>query len=548
MIQRLITFISAQINAYTIVADILLIASEVILLIILFTLVNLLVKLIFKCVKSLPLISKLESRLSTIQFNIRSVLIVLCILGSLSIIAYNAFLIWRGVPLVAYHFKLASKIPIETWQNFAISLIKVFAVVIAATIAIRFISRVLNKLERKAKDWEKIRANDQSITVLFATLYHIISNGLWLLVFTYAVWTLPYLSFLSIYLLLLLKVYLIISLGMLLVSSVAVVVDSLDALSQKYASPDNLLRFYEHLKGLVPLLRRCLEYVIYVGVATLVIMQVEFVSGLAKWGPSIIQVIGLFFLARVFVVIAELLVDSNLLKADQPSEIELQRQATIRPLLKSLLKYSIYFVAFVLMVRAFNINPTAILAGAGIVGIVVGLGAQPLINDLVSGFFILFENIYLVGDYIETGTARGIVEGIDIRATRIRDPNGQLHILRNGQLNDVINYSKKYTHAVVEVGVAYDSDLNKVYRVLRETGAKLNESNEAVLEETQVSGLDNFGESELLIRTTTRVKPGCHLEVARDLRKRIKEAFDNEKIEIPFARRVVIFKNQPAEL
>src|SRR3712207_9411406 len=97
-------------------------------------------------------------------------------------------------------------------------------------------------------------------------------------------------------------------------------------------------------------------------------------------------------------------------------------------------------------------------AGAGIISVVVGFGAQPVINDVVSGLFILFENIFLVGDYIEVGTARGTVEAIQLRTTRLRDPNGALHIVRNGQLSGIVNYSKHYTFAVVEIGVGYDAD------------------------------------------------------------------------------------------
>ena len=155
------------------------------------------------------------------------------------------------------------------------------------------------------------------------------------------------------------------------------------------------------------------------------------------------------------------------------------------------------------------------------------------------------KSCYLVGDFIETGTARGVVENIQLRTTRIRDPDGQLHILRNGQLGEVVNFSKGYTYAVVEVGVAYDSNLDHVYEVLKKTGEELKAANPDVLEPTNVQGLDNFGESELTIRTLTRVKPGRHRQAARQYRKMIKDAFDREGIEIPFAQRVIIFQNQP---
>ena len=162
---------------------------------------------------------------------------------------------------------------------------------------------------------------------------------------------------------------------------------------------------------------------------------------------------------------------------------------------------------------------------------------------MVSGFFILFEEHFLVGDFIQIGNAGGIVESIDLRTTRIRDNAGRHHIIRNGQITDLVHYSKEYTNAVVEVGVAYESDLNTVFDVLKRTGERLKAENEMVLEATSVKGIDNFGESEMLIRTVTRVKPGCHLNVERDFRKRIKDAFDAQGIEIPYARRVLIMQS-----
>ena len=165
---------------------------------------------------------------------------------------------------------------------------------------------------------------------------------------------------------------------------------------------------------------------------------------------------------------------------------------------------------------------------------------------MVSGFFILFEEHFLVGDFIKIGDAEGWVESIDLRTTRIRDNAGRHHIIRNGQIIDLVHYSKDYTNAVVEVGVAYESDLNLVFDVLKDVGEKLKGENDMVLEATAVKGLDNFGESELLVRTVTRVKPGCHLPVERDLRKRIKDAFDRHDIEIPYARRVLIMQQQDA--
>ncbi|MFC1540422.1 mechanosensitive ion channel family protein [Candidatus Margulisiibacteriota bacterium] len=534
-----------MVNVESIVADILLIGIGVLALVLLFSFVNLIVALVFRELKVLPVLKRFSQRLETIRQNIKWMLVFICSLLILGTVAFGGYLMYLDKDLLGYSQKMVLSIPLSVWVEFGLDLVRIIGVVVLATISVRLIRGILSRLDAKAKAFEGIHANDESIEYFFNSLYRILSNGIWLLVFVFTVWSLPHLSFLSQYIFLIFKIYIIISLGMLVVSSIAVVVDSLDALSRKYSSPDNILSYYSHLSGLVPIFRRSLEYIIYVYVATLVIMQIKFISALAAYGPVIIQIISIIFLSRVFVVVSDLIIEKSLGGSQRASAVERQRQKTLLPLVKSFLKYAIYFIAFILVLRAMNINPSAILAGAGIVGIVVGLGAQPLINDLVSGFFILFENIYLVDDWIETETARGKVEGIDIRTTRIRDPNGQLHILRNGQLNKVINYSKTYTHAVVEVGVAYDSNLDHVYDVLARAGLRLKEQDANVLEATQVQGLEDFGESELLIRTTTRVKPGQHLEVARRYRKMIKEAFDKAGIEIPFARRVVIFKNAP---
>jgi len=535
-------------NSETLLMDLGLVGAEIVLLILSFIFINLLIYLGFKAFYTLPGIKKIKDRFETIRMNIKWVLVFLCFIFSLAWVGFSGYLLYvhRQEGLLAYHQELLSQVPANIWIELGLGFAKIIGAIVLATISIRIVRRILQAIEAKAKAWEGIKANDESIEIFSHSLGSILSNGAWLLVFVFSVWTLPYLSFLSKYLLVIFKIYIYISLGSLAVGSVAVIVDSLDALSVKYSSPDNILSAYHHVRGLVPLFRRSLEYIIYVFVATLVVMQFDFFAPLAAYGPKIVQIIGIFFLARVFVVISELALDRFFAGSEKVSEVERQRQMTLLPLAKSFFRYAIFFIAFVLMLRAFDINPTAILAGAGIVGIVVGLGAQSLINDLVSGFFILFENIYLVGDYIESEDARGKVEGIDIRTTRIRDPNGQLHILRNGQMSKIINYSKGYTHAVVEVGVAYDSDLNKVYKVLKETGKKIKEINPDVLDATEVRGLEDFGESQLTVRTTTRVKPGRHLEVAREYRKMLQEAFDKEGIEIPFARRVVIFKNKPA--
>jgi len=217
------------------------------------------------------------------------------------------------------------------------------------------------------------------------------------------------------------------------------------------------------------------------------------------------------------------------------TDIQRQRRLTIIPLIKSFLKYLIYFGAGISILKLINIDPAPILAGAGIVGIAVGLGAQNLINDIVCGFFILFENYYLVGDYIEAGQAedrliQGTVEAIELRTTRIRHPNGQLQIVRNGEVGSIVNYSKDYIYAMVEVPVSSDSNLERLSKIIEEVGQQLKANDPDVIEATKVEGLENLGNDNLLLRTLTKVKPGRHLHVQRVLRKMLKHTFEREEI------------------
>lgn len=524
--------------------DIGIVGIEILLVIVVFCGLYCLFRALFTQIKTIPRLKPYQEKSATIQRSVKKLLIFAGLVLAVLTASYNGYLIYNRVDVLQFTRDLISDIPPDFWKQLGLALAKVIALLIAARYVNRTALQLLGNLKERAKSYEQLKANEESIESFFASLKGIFSNSLWLFTLVLSARVLPIPGTIADSLTIILKIYIIVSLGLLVVKTVAVVVDSLDALSKKYWYREDYLGWYERMAGLIPLLRRCLEYIVYVFVATFVMLQVDFISHFATYGPRVVQVIGIYFLAKVVVEIVNLLVDKSIGKTDDLSESERQRQMTIVPIIKSLLQIAIYFAAFVLVLRAFNLNPMPLLAGAGILGVVVGFGAQPLINDIVSGFFILFENLFLVGDYIETGEARGTVEAIAIRTTRIRNPDGHVHILRNGQIGDIVNFSKEYTYAVVEVGVSYDSDLDHVYRVLGETGEKLKQQNPNVQEKTEVRGLKNFGESELLVRTLTKVKPGRHRGVARELRKMIKEAFDREGIEIPFARRVIIFQNE----
>lgn len=520
------------------------IAGEVLVVIVGFVVLNFIFKRVFNAVIAAPALAGARGVATLLQKNLRLLFSLLAVFGSLAIIGTNLYWMYLGHDLPVYTLELVRSVPQAFWINTAIAAGKVVALIVVAAIVLRYLRRLVSYLCTKTQNLDTLSANDEAIGKLFASLQLTITVGVWLGVFAVAAAWLGLPAVVAATILLVLRIFMIIAVGVLIWRAVGALVDSADAVSQKYVAKTRFTDTYQRLRPLVPVLRRSIEYVVMVTVATLVIMQVEAIANLAEWGPRVIQIIGIVFLARVGKELAVFILEETMLRKAGLTQQQKQRRATLVPLFGSILTYAIYFVAGVIILKVFGIDPTPILAGAGIAGLAVGLGAQNLINDMVSGFFILFEEHFLVGDFVRIEEAEGWVESIDLRTTRIRDNAGRHHIIRNGQINDLIHYSKDFTNAVVEVGVAYESDLNKVFDVLKVTGEQLKADNDMVLEPTSVKGLDNFGESDMLIRTVTRVKPGCHLPVERDLRKRIKDAFDANDIEIPYARRVLITRRE----
>ncbi|MFC4768455.1 mechanosensitive ion channel family protein [Effusibacillus consociatus] len=217
-----------------------------------------------------------------------------------------------------------------------------------------------------------------------------------------------------------------------------------------------------------------------------------------------------------------------------------RRTRTLTVLATSILKYVVYFFVIMTVMEQLNFPIKTLLAGAGIVGLAIGFGAQSLVKDVITGFFIILEDQFAVGDQIQTGNYRGTVEAIGLRITTIRAWTGELHILPNGRITDVTNFSKANSLAVIDVGVAYEENLDRVFDTLKDVLAKAQEEMPSIVGEPQVLGVQNFGPSEVIIRITADCKPTENIPVARELRRRIKVAFDERGIEIPYPKQVVV--------
>lgn len=475
---------------------------------------------------------------------LRQSLTAVALLLAAGVVAYGAHLWFQGIAIEVHVRDQLSRVPPQFWDQQAARLLRVLLAAMVAGALLLPLGRLLGLLERWAIRFRGITANDASLRSFFAGLARLLHAGAWIGVLLYAVAVFELPAGVQEACAVLARVFWISGAGWVGWYAVDVLLISVAALAEERQAPGTWLAHYSKVRHLMPLLRRCLEAILIVLAATLVVRQIDPIADLAEWGPRLIAVIAIVFLARALAEGVRLAA-SELLLGRREAELEQrQRRETLVPLIESGSQYLIYFGAALMILERLQIDSTPFLAGAGIIGLAVGLGAQNLVNDVVSGFFVLFEDYYLVGDYVKIGDCEGVVERIDLRTTRIRDNDGRHHIIRNGQVDAVINYSKRYTFAVVEVGVAYESDLERVTGALEEAGRQLAANCSDVLEPTVVMGLIDFGESELRFRTVTRVRPGTHLAVQNQLRPIIKRLFDERQVEIPYPKRVLVVRNE----
>lgn len=212
---------------------------------------------------------------------------------------------------------------------------------------------------------------------------------------------------------------------------------------------------------------------------------------------------------------------------------------TLNSLLKSTLVYVIYFFMGTMILSLLGVPIASLLAGAGIVGLALGFGAQALVKDVIAGFFILFENQFTVGEMINAGGAEGIVDEVGLRTTKIRTFGGEVHIIRNGLIDTVVNYSRNNMRVRVFVSVAYEENIARVMDVIKEVCEEVAKEHDGVVETPVPLGVSDLGSSGIDIMVVGRAKPMTSWGVERLLRQRIKERFDEEGIEIPYPKRVL---------
>jgi small conductance mechanosensitive channel len=236
--------------------------------------------------------------------------------------------------------------------------------------------------------------------------------------------------------------------------------------------------------------------------------------------------------------------EALLIRAGQPTELvpgaTRKRVTTLTGLLTTLVTVTIWMIAGIIVLGQLGLDITPVLAGAGIVGLAVGFGAQNLVRDVISGFFVVLENQVRVGDVAVVNGTGGLVEAITFRTIVLRDLAGVVHVVPHGAVTSLANMTKGWSAYVLDVGVAYKEDTDRVVALMRAVAEELRTDPAyavGILEPIEIFGVDDFAESQVTIKARLKTRPLEQWNVGREYRRRLKRAFDAAGIEIPFPHR-----------
>lgn len=222
------------------------------------------------------------------------------------------------------------------------------------------------------------------------------------------------------------------------------------------------------------------------------------------------------------------------------TQINDKRAQTLAKLASNSVKYVLFFIGILIALDEFGINTASIIATAGVGGIAIGFGAQSLVKDVITGFFILLEDQFSVGDYVQIGSNSGMVEELGLRVTKIRGFNGELHIIPNSSIQIVTNRNKGDMRAWVDVHVPYEEDTEKVTRALEQACLDVQTSNEDVVEGPRLLGITSLEGNFIRFSLLAYCKADTQWSVERDIRLKVVNRFNEEDIKIPHPRKVII--------
>ncbi|MDL2289383.1 mechanosensitive ion channel family protein [Clostridia bacterium OttesenSCG-928-F22] len=280
---------------------------------------------------------------------------------------------------------------------------------------------------------------------------------------------------------------------------------------------------------------------------------VEWINSLGTMAPgiisAIIKIILILIAAKLAIVFGKKLLRKILFPKTKTRFVKVKKGETIYSLMKSVLKYVVYFAAIVaiLYVVGLGAAATSLLGAVGIGGLAISFGAQTLVKDIVNGFFFLFEDQFSVGDHVELAGIAGLVESVAIRTTTVRALSGERYTIPNHSITVVKNFSRGSILAVADIEVAYETDLEKAYASMQRAATLFCENNEDVVEEPSVVGLTSLGQSGVVLRMACQVKPLTGVKAQRAMLRHMKDCFEQDGIEIPYPHVVVLPKGSAAD-
>jgi moderate conductance mechanosensitive channel len=262
---------------------------------------------------------------------------------------------------------------------------------------------------------------------------------------------------------------------------------------------------------------------------------------LARWAAETgVRILALVLLAFIVVrVLSAVIVraESEMVVGSGPDALERRKRAqTVANLARGALSGLIWTTAVLIILRELDVDITPLLTGAGIVGLAIGFGAQTLVRDVITGVFLIVEDQVRVGDVAMVNGIGGLVEQINLRTIVLRDVEGVVHVVPNGEIKTLANRTKDFSYYVIDLGIGYDSDVDRVMALIREAGAELMAEPAFapfILEPVEILGVDDFKESAVTLKIRIKTVPQRQWEVGRELRRLIKRVFDREGVRLP---------------
>lgn len=258
------------------------------------------------------------------------------------------------------------------------------------------------------------------------------------------------------------------------------------------------------------------------------------------------KILGLIVPKRVYMpiiiiicaVITQKIFDNIIKKTFNPNKkrdkIQERKSNTLKSLLTNIIKYVIWVIAFLWILAIFGIDTAAIITGLGVVSLVIGLAFQDILKDILAGVSILFENAFAIGDLVKIGDFQGTVIDIGLKATKVQAYTGEIKIISNRNITEVINYSIDKTLAVVDIPVSYEEKIEKVEKILMVTAATLKEKIPSLVSDVELLGIQELSDSAVIFRMVGKCKPAKHFEVERQMKKEFKNCLDKNGIKIPY--------------